>query len=1281
MEKKTRRKTPNVVYDMKRMMAMMLAALLIITMLPGTVLATDTLDEDYVGTCYEDPGTKVGEITSCVLGHVDCDDETCDLKDDDGKSEEDDCESEGCEDTYVDQNMSNSFLTNVLSLFNSLFGDGDDEEQTEQYEFTVRFVVLGETLYTVGVNNGGTLTEPEDPDVDGFTFIGWNAYRFGGLFNFSQPVNFTQHNVLNGYVVFTAIMVAEEEETDHAQLFIIRDPIANTLTIDNDGFPCPCRSNPLCSRNRVQFFFNSIAVDGNHKLEFIVITYACGTIGWWTSGSNQAKIRARDNVVQSGHNMSQGDSIENPTYRRYTIQFTINSNEGTLHGPVSRQVLNGSLWSNLWIPQVVPAPGYVHYGWYNASLGFIGLDGVGFPLTITTNYTFQARLTKNPMLTYHANNGTSESIIDVTREEGTTFALRQNSFINEGYRFLGWSLDRNAIIPQWADGADFTITTSVDLFAVWERDPDQWASVTFQIEGGVWDNGCTLDIFTEVLIGSDWELDIPVGIPHVTNNQRDGIWSWVGNENWTYEDGNWPASIHVDKVFVLTFPINTYTVTFTIANGTWEEDGSTLIEITDVPHGTTWEEFLEEFGIPTPVADAGFTQFDGKWDNNPNERTAPITSNLGFKFSFLDPNQYTVTFIVQNGLWTENNQLNFAYTGITHGMSWDEFLDTRGIPSATPAPGFRADSGTWGGPNPETRVDPITSDLIFVYVFTEKYKFNVTLSVENGNWSEADQARADEDGLIILHYEYGTPWTDILSSFPEGMTPYLNFDQELGWDTELPSEGYITENASFVYKFARSMYTVTFTIVNGTWGEDGSTLIEITDVPHGTTWQEFQESYGIPSASPAEGFRFDSGTWFYNNPELSTAPITSNLDFVFGFTEKYSFSVTFSVENGNWSEADAELADEDGLIILQFDYGTPWTDILSVFPEGMTPYLNYDQELGWDTELPSEGYITQNASFVYKFARSMHTVTFHIVNGTWVENGATTISRDILHGSLFSEVSVPVYIANANFEFYRWTPSLLNPSVAIEGKLSFTAELVFVQPPHQPGTGDDNTTDPGDDNIVDIPPTDGGGDTPGTPGTTDPGTGTPGTTDPGTAAPGTPTTTPGGAALTPEATPEPVDDVEDLDNVEPPLAGDVDIEEEVDGVEEILEEPETPLIGPSGSWALLNLLLTIAIGLTMVMLLITYFIRRKREENTRNRNEMNEDADGQEEQKKLVIRLLSIIPLVGAVILFLLTQDMRQPMVFVDQWTILFALITLAQVTIGFLAKSKKELEAEEQEA
>ncbi len=192
-----------------------------------------------------------------------------------------------------------------------------------------------------------------------------------------------------------------------------------------------------------------------------------------------------------------------------------------------------------------------------------------------------------------------------------------------------------------------------------------------------------------------------------------------------------------------------------------------------------------------------------------------------------------------------------------------------------------------------------------------------------------------------------------------------------------------------------------------------------------------------------------------------------------------------------------------------------------------------------------------------------------------------------------------------------------------------------------------------------------------TPGPTEP---TPGPTEP-TPTPVTPTpapVTPAPITTTP-ATTTPVTPVApaevDVPDAEVPLA-ESPAEEPIE-----LEDTLVPLAGIGGAWSLLDLILTIVTGLMSIVLLITYFKNKKEDEDEENKQTANAMIDEDEEESQLkrkgIFRLFSIIPMIATIILFILTQDLTQPMIWIDRWTIVFAIITLVQVVTMILSRKK----------
>nr|WP_122012965.1 InlB B-repeat-containing protein [Maliibacterium massiliense] len=124
-----------------------------------------------------------------------------------------------------------------------------------------------------------------------------------------------------------------------------------------------------------------------------------------------------------------------------------------------------------------------------------------------------------------------------------------------------------------------------------------------------------------------------------------------------------------------------------------------------------------------------------------------------------------------------------------------------------------------------------------------------------------------------------------------------------------------------------------------------------------------------------------------------------------------------------------------------------------------------------------------------------------------------------------------------------------------------------------------------------------------------------------------------------------------------------------------IPDVQTPLANKA-VWALLNLLLAIACGIVMLVLLVGYFVGKKKKQDAQdeaNAQAASEAETEEELKRKGVWRLLSIIPGIGALIVFFLTENMRNPMAFTDKWTLLMVIIAVVQLVITILAFKRRK--------
>ena len=129
---------------------------------------------------------------------------------------------------------------------------------------------------------------------------------------------------------------------------------------------------------------------------------------------------------------------------------------------------------------------------------------------------------------------------------------------------------------------------------------------------------------------------------------------------------------------------------------------------------------------------------------------------------------------------------------------------------------------------------------------------------------------------------------------------------------------------------------------------------------------------------------------------------------------------------------------------------------------------------------------------------------------------------------------------------------------------------------------------------------------------------------------------------------------------------------------EVIEPDDPPLAPlPTGAWALVNLILMLLTVLASLLLLIGYLGKKKHTE----RDEYGNKRIDYTRNKKGFWRVASLIPAIAAVIAFVLTENMKLPMIMVDRWTLLMAVIAVLQLIVAVMSKKQKESQDEENEA
>lgn len=103
----------------------------------------------------------------------------------------------------------------------------------------------------------------------------------------------------------------------------------------------------------------------------------------------------------------------------------------------------------------------------------------------------------------------------------------------------------------------------------------------------------------------------------------------------------------------------------------------------------------------------------------------------------------------------------------------------------------------------------------------------------------------------------------------------------------------------------------------------------------------------------------------------------------------------------------------------------------------------------------------------------------------------------------------------------------------------------------------------------------------------------------------------------------------------------------------IIEDEETPLSMSHSTWSLVDMILmilTLCLGLACMI---------------------------EKENKKMGVKILSILAILSSIVIFFITQDLQGTMIFVNKWTISMGIITLVQVVIFYLVKKNQKIVTE----
>ena len=796
--------------------------------------------------------------------------------------------------------------------------------------------------------------------------------------------------------------------------------------------------------------------------------------------------------------------------------------------------------------------------------------------------------------------------------------------------FLAWKMEDGTLIHP---GDKITVTKNTTLTAVYTIKP-QTVTITYHynFEGSS----------TQPFIDSGYPKNTTatvrsydyVGFTEPTGYKFRG-WATAPNGNVEYQPN---TKVFVDATgdnnLYAVWQVKTYTVKWV------DDDGTTLIYQKDYEYGA-----MPQFeGVePTKAADAQYTYTFKGWNKDYTE----VKGNQTYVAVYDKVvNKYTVTWVNWDNKELEKDK------DVPYGATpkYDGKEPTKA--------GNAQYSYKFTGWNPA--ISPVTGDV------TYKAQFEAVTNTYTVTWINWDDTNleVDEDVPYGADPEYN------------GEKPTKAADAQYsykftGWNPAVsPVTGDVTYKAQF--EAVTNKYTVTW--VN--W--DNKELEKDEDVPYGAD-PEYDGEEPTKAADAQYTYTFKGWT-----PEVET--VTGDATYKATYTkEANSYTLTYDLDGGEWEN-----------------------DTTYTYPK------KYNEEVEVKADPTKEGYTfagwtsaevkvvngkftmpAKNVTLKAKWEANIYKVTYDLDGGEWTE--ATNEFPYEYKATVEVIKTVPT---REGYKFSGWRSeevTIENDAFTMPAKDVVLKAVWEANPTPTPIPSEEPTPTPAPTEEPTPTPAPTEEPTP-TPAPTEESTPTPAPNPNPNPNPATPTPAPVAPAVpatvatptpTPTATPSatPSDNGGKGDGNNDGEIGETikDNETPLTNGEDIADNA-TPLAGlGTGAWALINLILTIVTTLLSILLLIGYIGKKKKALEDEDGNvvldENGKEVMEYEKNKKGLWRLISIIPALIAIIVFIFTEDMTLPMIFVDKWTILHVVIALVQVVVMVLCKKKKDENDEDENA
>ena len=262
--------------------------------------------------------------------------------------------------------------------------------------------------------------------------------------------------------------------------------------------------------------------------------------------------------------------------------------------------------------------------------------------TVYTQITFPFESTYTTV-TFDKNSdeatGTMDKQIGLTN---STVSLNKNEFERPGYKFIGWSKTANSSDVAYKDEASIKLESDITLYAVWEYDPSQWATVEYNANTG--DGGLS----ETVLLGSyEVKSDSEANVSKTYNS----FVSWNTKNDGTGTEYKQGDTIEFTKSETLTlyaiWKVDLIDITYDANGGT----GGTVVKAVEVTSNHTVLSNNQAGVSWTGHTFTGWNTKDdgtGEWYYFGNSKQFTSDTTLYAQWSFSEQN-YTITYLAGDG--------------------------------------------------------------------------------------------------------------------------------------------------------------------------------------------------------------------------------------------------------------------------------------------------------------------------------------------------------------------------------------------------------------------------------------------------------------------------------------------------------------------------------------------------------------------------------------------------------------------------------------------------------